>query len=348
MRLVGDPLADRAVAEVAARRPPYASPLRAVEALAARGEPACRRFVVQTARLPDWVDFEAMLPGHRLSLQNAIPGGIALLAGSLIESYAAAKGAKVLVRTGRLERDAIRRVYETAYFVSSIARSGGAPPGTEAFRTILEVRLVHAWVRRSMLADDGWDAEQWGHPVNQEDYAWTLMMFSHVFRRALTLFGIEMDERERDSSHHTWRWVGHLMGVDERLLSVDRSEERELYLAIASRQAHPDEDSRLLTHRVLDVMSGRPPFFLPREGLHAASRRIVGPRLADELELRDSRRWRALMDASAWPLSFKGRLMRRLPGAPALAEGLGRGLVQAVLHGELGGGHTTFSHSSAA
>ena len=54
---------------------------------------------------------------------------------------------------------------------------------------MINVRMVHAFVRRATLKRPDWDAS-WGHPVNQEDYASTLMLFSHVTLRSLGLLGV--------------------------------------------------------------------------------------------------------------------------------------------------------------
>jgi len=173
-RTRGDARADAAIAELGDAKP---GGLFAPSKLARR---ECSRAPSHARTVPSWVDFEAMAPGHARAMEHSISAGLTLLTASLVESFASAKAAKVLVRSGRLRTVPARRLFETARFVFDIALSHGAPPDSEAHRNVLEVRLLHAFIRRQILTRGAWDAG-WGHPINQEDYASTLLMFSHVF-----------------------------------------------------------------------------------------------------------------------------------------------------------------------
>ena len=336
MRQLGDRLGDEAVGELAAARPRRGGVLEDVAWRARQEDGACRTLWERVHRTPRWADFQRMLPSASMALQHVIPGGMALMAASLVESYAAARGAKVLVRTGRLERDTLRRLWETARFTSDIATCLGARPGTDAFDNVLKVRLIHAWVRRGMIMRPDWQREAWGLPVNQEDYAWTLMMFSHVYRRAMITLGVSMSPEERSSNHLTWRHVGWLMGVHEDLLTETPAEEEELYLQIAHRQARPDDDSRLLAHQLLRCMAGEPPFYLPTGALYATSRLLVGDQLADAFEFPRAPFWERVVRSASWPLALRRGLLRRVPGAGRAAERVGRGLAVVLLRQGLG------------
>lgn len=70
---------------------------------------------------------------------------LGLLTCSLPNSYAAAKGVKVLWCTTRLQTDASRRVMETAQLVLNTMKPGGLDE--TALETIRRVRLMHAYIR---------------------------------------------------------------------------------------------------------------------------------------------------------------------------------------------------------
>ena len=133
-----------------------------------------------------------------------VAGGLALLCGSLAESYSSGLAAKVLIRTGNLSRSTRRRIYETAEFLNVLALSGGPRPGTTAHRVLCNLRLLHARIRAAMQRRSDWEP-QWGVPVNQEDNGSTLLMFSLVFARSLRRLGVLLSEEEPDSIHHSWR-----------------------------------------------------------------------------------------------------------------------------------------------
>src|SRR5688500_12045371 len=76
--------------------------IEALEACARAGGKASSQLLDEAATVPAWVDFAQMESGARLGLRTPVQSGLTLVLGSLIESYAAARGAKVLIRGGRL------------------------------------------------------------------------------------------------------------------------------------------------------------------------------------------------------------------------------------------------------
>ena len=61
-----------------------------------------KKFYEQTHQVPAWVNFEQIERGTETIKRSTLPAGVLVLtAGSLVQSYAGAKGAEVLVETGR-------------------------------------------------------------------------------------------------------------------------------------------------------------------------------------------------------------------------------------------------------
>lgn len=327
-RRASDDLADAAIAELEAPR--AGSLLAAVRAQAASGG-ACRKLVEQTNAVPSWVDFSRMQRAHRRSFERAVVGGISLLSASLVESFAAARGAKVLVRSGRLLRMPERRLFETARFTFDIAASGGAPPGSAAHDNVVEIRLLHALIRKRLASDSTFDVAAWGRSINQEDYASTLLMFSHVYMRGLERLGTTLLPEEQAGVQHTWRWIGHVMGVCDELLTKNVHEERLLYAAITRRQFAPDDDSRRLTHDLLSAMANKPPFYLSRTALHALSRHLVGDALGDALHLERSPAWTRGISGFSRLAVARDRLEGRVPLGRRVSRILGRSVADRII-----------------
>ena len=262
----------------------------AVERQAQLGGRACAQLLEYSYSVPSWVRFPEMRAGTQLGLRTPVQSALSLILGSLLETYGSAKGAKVLIRGGMLRDHVLQRLRDTNTFVLEIAASRGPMPGTTAHRHIIRTRIVHAFIRHGMLKRGDWNFA-WGHPINQEDYASTLLAFCHVYLRSMARLGATPTPEEEASVHHLYRWVGYVMGIAPELLTVDRAQEQVLYANITRRQLHPDEDSRTLASSLINALAGRKPTFLPAPALAALSRRMLGDELSDELGLTPSRGW---------------------------------------------------------
>ena len=148
---------------------------------------------------------------------------LSLLGGALIESFAVARGAKVLAATGRLERETRKRVYETASMVRDLFLPGGLSTNGKGTEALVRVRLLHAWVRRH-LRDRGFAEDSFGAPINQADMLHTLLLFSHVIIHGMARLGAQVKKEDRASWAAMWRYAGYLSGVDEQLLPKDTIE----------------------------------------------------------------------------------------------------------------------------
>jgi hypothetical protein len=189
--------------------------------------------------------------------------------------------------------------------------------------------MVHAFIRRAVGKRDDWRAE-WGTPVNQEDYASTLLAFSHVYLRSMRAIGVAVSDEEAASIHHGWRWVGHVMGVDSELLTRDRTEERVLYTHICRRQLHPDGDSRALAQALLNALDWRSPIFLPAAALAEMTRDMLGDAMGDALGLPRAPRWAVVGERALPWLSMVQRAVERLPRARGPLELVGEQVARAV------------------
>jgi len=325
----GDPLADALIQTILQERNSRGDLFWWLHQKARTEGGIYQAFMEHVHHPPEWVDFKKMALGAHASLRFALHGGIALLTASLIESYASSKVANILVHTGRLTQDINRRLFETAQFVLEVAKTGGAIPGSEAHRNVVRVRLMHAFVRNAMKRHPQWQ-EEWGLAFNQEDYAGVLLTFSLVFSRSLQLLGVPLTSEELESIHHTWRYVGYVMGIDESLITKDCADEKELYIALTHRHYTPGEESRRLAHRLLETMAWQQPFFLPPGALFEISRKLIGDTLADQLAFK-----RFPFFEQRFPLLPKGTSLihsfQQLPFMRGFAAWFGETLTKGIL-----------------
>lgn len=282
-RQVLDPLADGCLASIPFQRP--SSLLEEVERRAAEQGGVYQAFLDHCHTPPGWVNFEAMELGRRMYCRHGALQGLVLMCSSLVEGYAHDKPAQVLVATGRLQKDVSRRIYETGQMLHNIAGPEGLRPGGIGHRTLMEVRLLHAAVRRHLLESGRWDTQRYDLPINQEDMAGTVLEFDYMVVRGLRRLGLHISRREHEAMHYFWRYAGYLLGVDESLLTATVEEQEVLALQLTSHLYQPSADSEALAKALLRDMAHKPPFHLSYDMLLAISRFLIGDAMANDLNI---------------------------------------------------------------
>lgn len=319
MRQACDPLADAVVACMDRQRP--TAMLEEVERRAREEEEGgpFRDFLDTVNTVPDWVDWGKIEQARRVSLAFTNVRSLALLTGSLVEGYMGGKAVHVLVATGRLQQDVLHRLNETAQMSHNMHQPDGMRPGGAGHRITLEVRLLHAMVRKYLRAR-GWDTALYDEPINQEDMAFTVIEFNYLAVRGMDRLGASLSREDREALHHFWRYAGWLHGVDEFFLTDSVEEEIELYERVCAHQYHPTEESRVMARTVLSAVAGQPPFFLKEGFLHALARVCLGQGAADFYNLPEDRRWQPAILALQSANRAATLAHYRLPGYAAASR----------------------------
>lgn len=223
-------------------------------------------------------------------MRAGLVGGAVLGSRSLVLGYASPGGNKPLVFSGRLKDQASRRINETARFVQAVCRPGGMRPFAEGWQITLKVRLIHAQVRKMILAGGRWRREDWGHPVNQHDMAGTTLLFGVSIVDGLRKLGVNVTQDEAEAYVHLWRWVGRTIGVHSDVLPASEAEAMRMADLISLTMGAPDQDSRDLTRALFEsVFEGKRTRRELREAHrsmvigHVVCRELIGDSLADKL-----------------------------------------------------------------
>jgi ER-bound oxygenase mpaB/B'/Rubber oxygenase, catalytic domain len=254
-----DLLADAVVASFAEF--PKGAGFRLLEVALARGIDAVpdapeplRALFAAVDRVPVWLDWDAVERGGAVFMRSGALGATVLGVKSLVTAYASPGGNKPLIMSGQLQGRARRRLGETGRFVHAVSQPGGMRRFSDGFAICVKVRVMHAQVRRLVLASGRWREELWGVPVNQHDMVSTILLFSSVLLEGLSRLGYRVTPTEAESLVHLWRYVGLVIGVDPELLPGSLAEANRIAQMIYATQGPPDDDSRslvnaLLTHR---------------------------------------------------------------------------------------------------
>lgn len=311
--LQGDALADAAIEAIQTQPAPRGDLLARVEGLAEQGNTACQQFLEHVNTVPAWADVAAMQAGQQLFLRNAAVAIATFVLGSLLITYTPPGSARVLLHTGRLRKDVVRRLFETATMVRAVMQPGGLLVGGEGHRAIVRVRLLHAMVRHHVLASGHWPHAQLQHPIHQQQLGLTALGFSSLLMKGMARLGVSISNEEARSYQLLWRYGNWLQGVDIRLLPETLEDEAAMYDLYRRTLMQPDANSRTLVAAVHEGLAWQSPFFLPRAVLQAISRRILGAKLADELAIPRHFAWEATLGVlatlhrlTAWRLLIPG------------------------------------------
>ncbi|WP_394823090.1 oxygenase MpaB family protein [Pendulispora albinea] len=340
--LEGDPLADDLVAcmdELPAGEGRRMFELALEHGIdAVPGSPkALARFFAHLDRVPAWVEPETLRYACETIQRVGIANGYALACGSLMSGYLSSAAVKPLMTTGALTSNTSRRIAETGKFVLDITESGDMGRYTAGFKTTVRVRLLHAFVRAKLGRSPEWKTHEWGLPVNQSDLLGTNLQFSTTYLLSLRVLGILHSRREREAIMHFWRYVGYVMGVDEKLLPRNYREGKRYLRLLGASQPDPDEDSRALASALVyfPLAYGTTPFERRATAILCAlrgglSRSIMGDVAADALGLPDDR-WKYAVFAISPAISTMEIARRLVPGGRRVAVRVGRRILRSQI-----------------
>lgn len=214
--------------------------------------PELRGFIEQMSTPPDWLDRGRIERGAELFRRC---GRAALHIGrnvALLGGYQASAFNRTLILTGALQKGPTRRLAETVQWKLDCTVAGGLVPHAIGWRSTLMVRFIHALVRRSVAARPDWQLEDWGLPINQADMGATLYGSLTVPVVGSRLLGMPQTRRERDDAAHLVRYVGWLIGVDERWLADTEAGATAQLLQFLLSLSNPDETSVMMAQPLVD------------------------------------------------------------------------------------------------
>jgi hypothetical protein len=350
-RALGDPLADDAIRAVAA-----AGRLDAVNQVmtglvdnddlpAADLPPELDAYIERSRELPEWVDRERLRNGRRLFVRYG-PEMVQMLFGaSLPILYAAHPGCEVLVATGRMTRSIQRRVIETGQFVIDVTEPDAFEPGGRGIVTTQKVRLMHAAIRHYLDRDDRWRAEwqpEWQTPICQEDLAGTMLSFSVTVCASLERSNITLTVDEKEDYLHLWKVIGHLLGIDDRLMPVDYPDAEALLAAWMARNHRPNDSSRELMQAMLDFWYARVPGRVFDGVTSGWCRTWIGDELADQLGVPPFGWTRSILRLQTTIWKYEDRFEDRVLPYQAFTRFWTRRLIKGLMHVERGGRRPDF------
>ena len=113
--------------------------------------------------------------------------------------------------------------------------SPGAPPDAlQACLSPLAQPAAKPTLYQTLFAR-GWNVADSGLPCNQEELAYTLLTFSHVFLRSLRRLGIGLPRADEEAYLHAWNVVGHVLGIERGLMADTMEQAASLFARMQAR-----------------------------------------------------------------------------------------------------------------
>ncbi len=338
LRRVGDPVAD----EVVQAQVHGMSPGEAAKVLAALTRTLRRldesdvvtAWVDDVEASPPWIDEAMVGRGQEVFEEWSLDIVTCLFCASLPFAYAAARGVEVLERMSQLAdpETVARRIAETGQMLLCVSEPEALAPGGSGYRSVREVRLLHAVIRArlTMTADrsrEAWDTGVLGVPVNQEDLLGTLLSFTSVVFGALDHMGIPLGPSDQECYLRLWAAIGNLLGIAEAERVLVPSEAEALTDVISTELHAPSAAGCHLMDVLMDEMELSMPWGfrkLPRTMV----RHLVGDQVGDMLAVAPSAWW----GSSLLVLAALNRATARFAPGRALLQApsrlLGRSMIR--------------------
>lgn len=193
---------------------------------------------------------------------------------SLPTGYMCQQPSRVLHETKLLEKEATRRVLETAQMIFDVSEKGWYKPEGKGIRAIQKVRLMHAGMRHMILTQRGWDKDSVkdgipnGLPINQIDMVLTCQLFSLAILEGLKKMGARISRREEEVYFFNWRVVGLMLGIEPELMPDTIEDGWILQNKIYARQINEhNEFGPPLNNALIDVIGNHTSKFISRDRL---------------------------------------------------------------------------------
>ncbi|KAF2221080.1 hypothetical protein BDZ85DRAFT_302337 [Elsinoe ampelina] len=256
-------------------------------------DPVLTEFWEQITYIPEWVDWDQIARGQDVFYRYGGANLTGLAYQSLLGGMGAARVVETLARTGGFSVKVARgRLFETTQHILQCTKSLASiqPPDGEGFASTVRVRLLHAAVRKRILAlaatrPDYYDVSKFGIPINDLDCAATISTFSAtLIWLSLPRQGIFMRPSEITDYIALWRYIAHVIGAPTSYFATPEKA-KAIMQTLYYHEIKPSKTSAIMANNIIRCLADQPPGHASADFLIASARWLNGPALSDALQL---------------------------------------------------------------
>ena len=303
--LIGDPVADEVVAELAETCTP--AEIHGVIAGALHNhlhppenvpEPL-RELIRELADEAEWFDRDLAQAATRGFLRNSDLVLGALVGGAIIEGFSTLISKSFRIR-GRIVNNGVRRLKQNLLQLVEQYLPGGILPGGDGWRLSIRIRLVHAQARLLIRQASVWDESAHGLPLSAAHMLLGAAAFSGRLMQHVKALGGDFSEEEREGYVHVWRYTAWLMGIPDEILFRDYASAVHAFEIGSLCEPPPDDDAIIMANSIINsapIVLGMTEPKARRSMaayMYQVSRELVGDDLADQFRYPRSKTIREL------------------------------------------------------
>lgn len=224
--------------------------------------PSLVKLFEEVNSIPSWLNEELLNAGSLLCQRAGLDALIVLRNYCLMGGYESSAINKPLIYTGALKKGAAKRMAETVEFWVNVTGTDALKRNNIGFKSTIQVRLMHAFARVSILKNSDWKNDKWGIPLNQWDMIATNLGFSIVFLEGLKKLGYQLKEEEEKGVYHLWKYIGYLLGMPVHYLPNTHKEAIEELYKWTMCQPEADNDTIELAAALVKepILASYPPY----------------------------------------------------------------------------------------
>jgi hypothetical protein len=261
-------------------------------------DPTLQKLWTEVTTIPDWVDWAQIARGQDVFYRYGAATLTGLAYQSLLGGMGANRVVEVLARTGGFGVKVARhRLFETTQHILECTKSlESIQPGGAGFASSLRVRLLHAAVRKRILAlaksrPSYYDVSKYGVPINDLDCIATIGTFSAtIIYLSLPRQGIFLREQEIIDYIALWRLIAHYVGTPTDYFATPERA-KSMMESLLLNEIDPSPTSRVLANNIIRALENQPPTYASRSFLEVNARWLNGSDLADALGLGNPGYW---------------------------------------------------------
>lgn len=248
--------------------------------------PALAALIASLPPEPPAAGWAAMDAGAAAITRTGDSAGLVLQCASLMIDCWSPPAAKPLLLAGTMMERSVHRFAQTAAWWLEIHRPGGMRRSADGFKTTLQVRLIHAFVRRMARGSGAWDRQAWGEPINQGDLFFQVVCFTKAMIDGLGRMGRRLSAAEKDGYYAFWRHTAAVLGLHKTYLAMINHEEcsRFWHLWLLT-SPPPDAETIALAKRTVDTLAGGSALGFRHAFLRATTYRLFGWEAGQGLKL---------------------------------------------------------------
>jgi hypothetical protein len=256
-------------------------------------------FIHEARKLPSWTDKGKLADSFTfVKKQDTIISVLYAFAAGMMATVIPNEARSVYYSKGGHPVYFKDRIAKTAKLGYDIGTINAYDPDGQMIVTCIKTRMIHAGVRHLLPQSPHWPDNV--VPISQEDLLVTWHSLPTTIMQNLVKWGIPIPRNESQGYLHSWQLCGHFLGIRDEYLPQSWAEANSQAKQVLDPVLAPTPEGTVLAEQLLELGHDLDLSLLSKPILGAFTRYILGPKLADWIQVPREPVWSPLLE-TAWP-----------------------------------------------